>query len=202
MVTHMDWKQKNPELTFAYCRVSAADQNPERQTSLFEGLPPDHVYVEHASGGTRRRPQLEIRMRVLRRGDTLVVKSPDRLARNTRDLLDIAHELSERGVDLTFVDCPELSVESATGEFMLTIYAGFAQLERSLIRERQAEGIALAKAKGKYRRAAALTPEQIEQARDRIALGVPKAKVAREMGVGRTTLYKALTHKGVYAEDA
>jgi DNA invertase Pin-like site-specific DNA recombinase len=198
----IDWKTRNPELTFAYCRVSAADQNPERQTALFKSLPEDHVFVEHASGGTRRRPQLELLMRVLRRGDTLVVKSPDRLARNTRDLLDIAHELSERKVDLVFADCPELSVESATGEFMLTIYAGFAQLERGLIREGQLEGIAIAKAKGTYKRKAALTPEQIEQARERIALGVPKAKVAREMGVGRTTLYKALTHKGVYAEDA
>ena len=137
-------------------------------------------------------------LKVLRRGDTLVVKSPDRLARNTVDLLNIAHELRDKGVDLEFLDTPALNVDSATGEFMLTIYAGFATLERAMIRERQAEGIAIAKAKGKYEREPKLTAEQVRDARKRVEAGVPKAKVARDFGVSRTTLYSALAGDGVY----
>jgi DNA invertase Pin-like site-specific DNA recombinase len=83
---------------------------------------------------------------------------------------------------------------------MLTVMGAFAELERAMIRERQAEGIAIAKAKGTYRRTAKLAPEQLEDARERIALGVPKAQVARDLGVSRTTLYNALEGKGIYAE--
>lgn len=81
---------------------------------------------------------------------------------------------------------------------MLTILAAVAQLERSVIRERQAEGIAIAKARGVYERAPRLTSEQIKHARDRIADDVPKAVVARELGVSRQTLYTALARQGIY----
>jgi len=198
----MGWQQKAPEIVFAYVRVSSADQNPDRQLELFGSLDPDHVYVDYASGGTTDRPQLKVLRQVLRKGDTLLVKSPDRLARNTVDLLTIAHELKERGVDLEFVDTPALSVDSATGEFMLTIYAGFAQMERSMIRERQAEGIAIAKAKGKYRRTAKISSADLTKARELVAQGVSKARVARECGVSRTTLYRALAGEGIYGAKA
>ena len=79
---------------------------------------------------------------------------------------------------------------------MLTVYGAFAQMERATMRERQAEGVAIAKAAGKYRRAPRLTPEQIEEARRRVASGVPKAQVARELGVSRPTLYDALEGRG------
>lgn len=85
---------------------------------------------------------------------------------------------------------------------MLTIYAGFATLERAMIRERQAEGIALAKARGKYKREPKLTPEQVKKAREQVELGIPKAKVAREFGVSRTTPYRALSGEGIYEEVA
>ena len=197
----MSWHDKAPGLVFAYARVSSADQNPERQTELFKGLDTDHIYVDHASGASTDRPKLKVLLKVLRRGDTLVVKSPDRLARNTVDLLNIAHELRDKGVDLEFLDTPALNVDSATGEFMLTIYAGFATLERAMIRERQAEGIAIAKAKGKYEREPKLNAEQVRDARKRVEAGVPKAKVARELGVSRTTLYHALAGQGIYGSD-
>lgn len=197
----MGWRSKAPEIVFAYARVSSADQNPERQTELFKDILPDHIYVDHASGASTNRPKLREVLKVLRRGDTLVVKSPDRLARNTVDLLNIAHELSDKEVDLEFLDTPALNVDNASGEFMLTIYAGFATLERALIRERQAEGIAIAKARGKYDREPKLTPEQVAEARTRIEAGVPKAKVARDLGVSRTTIYRALAGEGVYGTD-
>ena len=194
----MGWQNKASELVFAYARVSSADQNPERQTELFQSLDSDHVYVDHTTGESTDSAKLKVLLKVLRRGDTLVVKSPDRLARNTVDLLNIAHELRDKGVDLEFLDTPALNVDSATGEFMLTIYAGFATLERAMIRERQAEGIAIAKAKGKYEREPKLTAEQVRDARKRVEAGVPKAKVARDFGVSRTTLYSALAGDGVY----
>lgn len=197
----MSWQNEEPRCVFAYVRVSAADQNPERQLSLFSSLPEGHVFVDEISGAKRHRPKLDVLLdNVLREGDTLVVKSPDRLARNTRDLLDIAERLSERGVNLEFVDTPELNISSAHGKLMLTIMAAFAEFERSMIRERQAEGIAIARAAGKYERKPRLTDEQIAEAREKVALGVPKAQVARELNVSRTTLYNAFDGRGVYAE--
>ena len=93
------------------------------------------------------------------------------------------------------------STETAHGEFMLTVLAGIAQMERRVIRERQAEGIAIAKRKGVYDRGPKLTPEQVREARQRVAGGVPKAKVARDLGVARQTLYAALKGEGRYAEQ-
>lgn len=199
----MSWQDEPRQLVFAYVRVSSADQNPERQMGLFAGLPESHVYVDRMSGAKRSRPQLDMLLNnVLREGDTLVVKSPDRLARNARDLIEIAENLSSRGISLEFVDTPEMNVNSAQGKFMLTVMGAFAELERSMIRERQAEGIAIAKAKGTYKRDSSLTQEQVAEARERVGLGVPKAQVARELGVSRTTLYNALDGKGAYASPA
>ena len=88
---------------------------PRAADGLFQALNPDHAYVDQASGASTDRPKLKVLLKVLRRGDTLVVKSPDRLARNTVDLLNIAHELRDKGVDLEFLDTPALNVDSATG---------------------------------------------------------------------------------------
>lgn len=135
-------------------------------------------------------------------GDTIRAKSIDRLARSTRDLLAIVDELLEGGVAVQFVDTPQLSVSTKEGRAMLTIFAAFAELERESIRERQLEGIAIAKADGKYRKSLKLSPDQIEHARQRIGLGVPKAAVARELGVSRQTLHTALRGEGRYSADA
>ena len=97
---------------------------------------------------------------------------------------------------------PALNTDTPQGEFMLTVLAAIAQLERKTIRERQAEGIAIAKRNGVYERAPKLTHEQIELARERIAQDVPKAKVARDLGVSRQTLYVALSGSGKYTEVA
>ncbi len=199
----MSWQDKDERFVFAYIRVSSADQNPARQLLTFQTLPDSHVFVDKVSGSKRHRPQLDILLHnTLREGDTLVVKSPSRLARNTRDLLEIAEDLTSRGIALEFVDNPELNITDARGRLILTIMAAFAEFERAMILERQAEGIAIAKAKGKYQRKPRLTGEQIDEAREKIELGVPKTQVAREFGVSRTTLYNALEGKGIYADSA
>lgn len=134
----------------------------------------------------------------VREGDTVRVKSPDRLSRSTTDLLGLIKQLQDKGVQVEFVDNPTLNTNTPQGEFMLTILGAVAQLERATIMERQAEGIAIAKARGVYRRSPSLDHEQVEQARQRIAAGVPKAAVARDLGVSRQTLYTALAGQGAY----
>lgn len=184
-----------------YVRVSAADQNEARQLEALGEV--DRLFSEKVSGkNTSDREQLKEMLAYVREGDTVRVKSPDRLARSTTDLLSLVEQLRKKGVAVEFVDNPALNTDTPQGEFMLTILAAVAQLERATIRERQAEGIAIAKRNGVYDRAPKLTPEQIAEARQRADSGVPKARVARDLGVSRQTLYAALSGTGKYAELA
>lgn len=182
-----------------YTRVSSTDQHLDRQRTALADC--DRLFEEQLSGKDRDRPKLAEALAYVREGDVFRVKSPDRLARSTVDLLAILDELTSKGVAVEFVDAPQLNTASAQGRFMLTILGAVAELERATIRERQAEGIAAAKARGVYKgRTRALTPEQIAEARERVAAGVPKAQVARSLDVSRQTLYDALAGRGVYAD--
>lgn len=181
-----------------YARVSAVDQNLARQMKSLQGC--DRVFADKLSGKNMERPELQEMLRYVREGDTLRVTSPDRLARSTRDLLAMVEELKGRGVAVEFLDNPALNTDTPQGSFMLTILGAVAELERSVIRERQMEGIALAKAAGRYDKNVKLTAEQIEDARQRVDSGVSKAAVARELGISRQTLYTALSGAGRYAE--
>ncbi len=183
-----------------YVRVSAADQNEARQLEAIGVV--DRLFAEKASGKSAGdREQLQEMIAYVRDGDVVRVKSPDRLARSTRDLLGIVEQLAAKGVAVEFVDNPALNTNTPQGEFMLTILAAVAQLERATIRERQAEGIAIAKAKCMYERGPKLIDGLLFTARELIARGVPKAAVARELGVSRQTLYTALNGDGVYARE-
>ncbi|WP_235912377.1 recombinase family protein [Ruania zhangjianzhongii] len=178
-------------------RVSTVDQNEARQIAALGEV--DRIISEKVSGSSADRPQLQEMIKYAREGDVIRAKSPDRLSRSTRDLLGLIEELRSKGVQAEFVDNPAMNTNTSQGEFTLTILAAVAQLERATIRERQAEGIAIAKAQGVYERAPKLTGEQVEQARQRIESGVPKATVARDLGVSRQTLYTALAGEGRYA---
>lgn len=187
-----------------YARVSTAQQNEARQVEALGSV--DRLYIEKVSGANRRdRPQLEKMIDFVREGDTVRVKSPDRLARSTRDLLDLIEELREEGVAVEFTDAPLLNVDPRAEKAdhmaaaMLGILSVLAEMERNVLLERQAEGIAIAKAKGKYARGPKLQPEQIREAREQVDAGVPKAKVARQLKVSRQTLYSALKGVGRYA---
>jgi DNA invertase Pin-like site-specific DNA recombinase len=178
-----------------YIRVSSTDQATERQ---LDGIDLDHVYTDKASGKDVNRPELEKMLRYgLRKGDTLYVHSLDRLARNAEDLLRIVRELTqERGVTVEFIKNRMTfsgSKADPMATLMLTMLAGFAAFERELIRERQREGIALAKQRGAYKgRKRALTDAQVAEALRRIADGQPKAMIAKELKVSRETLYQSL----------
>lgn len=185
-----------------YARVSAVDQNLARQEAALSDV--DRLFTDKSSGKSRDgRPGLDELLRYVREGDVVRVVSVDRLARSTRDLLNLLEELRGRGVAVEFLDQPSLNTADKTGEFMITVLAAVAQLERQMIRERQAEGIAAARARGVYDRGRrlAMRPDQVEEARARIAQGVPKAEVARSLGVGRMTLYRALEGLGSYGKD-
>lgn len=185
---------------YGYARVSSADQNLERQREVLKDV--DLLVEEKASGAGshHERPQLSALLRFIYSGDTLRVKSIDRLARTTVELLAIVDDLADRGVKVEFIDTPQLNVTSKEGRAMLTIFAAFAQLEREGIRERQREGIEVAKKAGKYRKQTRLTMGDIARARQLVATGVPKARIARELGVSRPTLYDALAGRGPYAK--
>lgn len=177
-----------------YGRVSSTSQNEARQVEALSEC--DRVFVDKASGKSTDRPELTAALDYVRDGDTLRTPSMDRLARNTVDLLGLVESLTERGVTVEFIK-ERLTFSGDKGDhigtLMLTILGGIAQFERALIRERQAEGIALAKQRGVYKgRAKALSTEQVAEARQRVADGVPKAKIARDLGVSRQTLYAAL----------
>jgi len=178
--------------TVGYQRVSTVDQNTERQ---LDGIDTDRCFTDHASGKDTDRPALQECLTYLREGDELVVHSMDRLARSLRDLLGIVDDLTERGVRVRFVK------ESLTftrdrsdmcSELMLAVLGAVADFERRLLLERQREGIAIAKGKGKYRgRKPKLTAQRRAELAARLADGGSATALAREFGVSVSTVYKA-----------
>jgi DNA invertase Pin-like site-specific DNA recombinase len=175
-----------------YIRVSSLDQNAERQ---LDGIHLDKVFTDKASGKDINRPQLQAALNHVRAGDTLVVHSMDRLARNVEDMLRLVREMNDRGVSVEFIK-ENMSFTAGSDDprstLMFTMLSAFAQFERSLIKERQREGIALAKAKGTvYKgRKPALNAERIAQLREQAAAGANKTKLAKEFGISRETLYQ------------
>jgi DNA invertase Pin-like site-specific DNA recombinase len=175
-----------------YVRVSSFDQNPERQ---LENVIVDKQFTDSASGKDTQRPQLEAMLAFIREGDTVVVHSMDRLARNLDDLRRMVQQLTKRGIKIEFVKehLTFTDEDSPIANLMLSVMGAFAEFERSLIRERQREGIVLAKARGAYRgRKRSLSPEKIVTLRDRAKGGERKASLAREFGISRETLYQYL----------
>ncbi|MDN5759914.1 MAG: recombinase family protein [Tomitella sp.] len=185
----------------AYVRVSSVEQNPARQHAAIG--PVDETFTDQVSGKSRgERPALATMLRHVRDGDTVRVASMDRLARSVIDLAQIVQELTERGVRVEFV-AEHLDFapggEDPFATFQLHLLGAVAELERSMIRERQREGIAQAKVKGVYRgRARKLTSDQIAEAHRLDESGVPKAKIARDLGCSRRVLYDALAARGAY----
>jgi DNA invertase Pin-like site-specific DNA recombinase len=178
-----------------YARVSSFDQNPDRQ---LEGVSLDKIFIDKASGKDTERAELNRLLAFVRQGDTVVVHSMDRLARNLDDLRRIVQSLTKRGVCIEFFkECLTFTGEdSPIANLMLSVMGAFAEFERSLLRERQREGINLAKQRGVYRgRKPLLSAEQIIQMRQRIAAGEQKTQVARDLGISRETVYQYLRLK-------
>jgi DNA invertase Pin-like site-specific DNA recombinase len=175
-----------------YIRVSTLDQHVGRQ---LEGIALDQTFTDQASGKDTKRPQLEQLLQFVRTGDTVVVHSMDRLARNLDDLRRIVKTLTHKGVRIEFVKehLTFTGEDSPMASLMLSVMGAFAEFERALIKERQREGVALAQQRGAYKgRKKSLSQAEVSLLRQRVATGMSKAKVAREFGISRQTLYQYL----------
>lgn len=136
-------------MKIGYIRVSSEEQNTVRQEVLMQELGVDEIYIDKASGKNTDRQQLNKMLSYVRRGDTVIVESISRFARNTRDLLELIEILSVK--EVTFISKKEaIDTNTPTGKFMLTVFGAVAELEREYILQRQREGIAIAKQQGKY----------------------------------------------------
>lgn len=177
-----------------YVRVSSAEQNLDRQLVTIGQV--DQLFQDKQSGKDRTRLGLASLIGYVRQGDVVRVASMDRLARSLADLQQIVDDLVAKGACVHFVKENQTyggGEADAMARLMLQVLGAFAEFERNLIRERQAEGIRLAKAAGRYKgRAPKLTAEQLNTAQEKIAAGVSKARVARDLAVDRSTLHRAL----------
>ena len=175
-----------------YILVSTLDQHTEQQ---LEGIEVDKTFLDKASGKDTKRPQLDQLMLFVRSGDTVIIHSMDRLARNLDDLRWIVQTLTGRGVRIEFVK-EHLSFtgeDSPMANLMLSVMGAFAEFERALIKERQREGIAMAKQRGAFKgRKKSLSQTEVAEIGQRIEAGTSKAQIAREFGISRQTLYKYL----------
>lgn len=177
---------------FGCIRVSSVLQNTARQ---LDGIKLDKVFEDKISGKDTNRPALKEALQYVRQGDTLVVHSMDRLARSLDDLRQIVKELTGKGVAVQFVkeNLTFTGEDSPMANLMLSIMGVVAEFERTLIKERQKEGVQLAKARGAYKgRKQEMTEQRIEELRKRAEEGEPRAQIARDMGISRDTLYRYL----------
>jgi DNA invertase Pin-like site-specific DNA recombinase len=179
-----------------YIRVSSLDQNPERQ---LEGMPLDRTFIDKVSGKDTNRPQLQELLDFVRDGDLVVVHSMDRLARNLDDLRSLVQRLTAKGVAVEFLHehLTFTGEDTPMANLLLSVMGAFAEFERAIIRERQLEGIALAKQRDAYKgRKKVLTAAELERIRAQLAEPVHNvSRIARERGISRSTLHLYLSGK-------
>lgn len=181
-----------PGKKIGYVRVSTFEQNPDRQ---LEGIKLNKKFIDKASGKNVARPELESMLEYAREGDTVIVHSMDRLARNLDDLRRLVTQLTEQQVRIEFVKegLTFSGEDSPLSKLLLSVMGAFAEFERSLIKERQMEGIALAKNRGVYKgRKAILSLEDVAAIKVRVKQGDKKSYIARDFNISRETLYQYL----------
>ena len=196
-----------------YARVSTDDQDLTNQRAELHAAGCTRIFAEKITGTHAKRPELGRMLDHLRAGDVVTVTRLDRLARSTRDLLDIAEQLQAKGAGLRSLAEPWADTTTPAGRMVLTVFAGIAEFERSLIIDRTRNGREAAKARGvQFGRRPTLTPGQVEHARELLAAGRTAAETAELLGVHRATLYRALRgletsqaearRHGAFVEDA
>lgn len=186
-----------PGKRIGYIRVSSIDQNPERQ---LQGLDLDKKFIEHASAATTKRPQLQAMLEYCREDDVIYVHSMDRLARNLYDLRKLVNDLVSRKIKVVFMkeNLTFDGSENAMSVLLLSMMGAFAEFELAFIRERQAEGIAIAKKQGKFiGRKPKFTPEIAEKLKEGINSRMTRSELARQCGIGRTSLYTYAKRIGI-----
>ena len=195
-------------MKIGYVRVSTKEQNTARQDVLMEQLGVEKVFIDKCSGKDAKRPELQAMLEFMREGDMVVVESFSRLARNTRDLLEITDKMSNRGVEF-MSQKEQIDTKTPAGKAMLTILGAISQLERDYLRERQQEGIDLKKAAGGYRgrEPIKINWKQFETEYKLWKQGHISARLAMEhMGLKPNTFYRRVKEyeeiHGRYKEDA
>lgn len=185
-----------------YARVSSSSQDLDIQKAKLKAAGCEIIRSETVSGASRDdRSELATVMEFLRDGDELVVHRLDRLGRSTRDVLNLVYELDAKGASLRVLK-PEVTTAGDMGRMVITVLGMVADMELKFIRDRQRAGIEAAKGKGVYKgRQKTVDDAEIQR---RVKLGVPKAQVARDLGVSRMTVYRALSNSGspIRGEDA
>lgn len=181
-----------------YVRISTKEQNTARQDLLMRELEVERVFTDKVSGKNQERPELQKMMDFVREGDSLTVESISRFARNTRDLLDLTATLEEKKVQ--FVSKKEnIDTNTPAGKFMLAVFGALAELERESILERQAEGIAIAKAEGRMKGRPRKAVDRFESAYLDVREGrTSAAEAARQLNISRSTWYRK---RREYEED-
>ena len=180
-------------MKIGYARCSTADQNLDWQLDALkkEGCDEQHIFQEKASGVKRDRPELELMLRTLRPGDTLVVCELTRLSRSTKDLFELVDKISAAGADIKSLKESWLDTTTPHGKLLFTIFAGVSQFERDLIRERTKEGLAAARARGRKGGRPKSDQKAIQQA---LALydakTIPIQDIIATTGISKATLYK------------
>ena len=185
-------EREGTEMRIGYRRVSTLDQHTTRQ---LEGVQLDKQFEDYASGKDTNRPQLIELLEFARSGDLVIVHSMDRLARNLMDLRRIVDQLNQKGVEVEFQkeNVRFNGKDSPMSILLLNLLGSFAEFERSLIRERQREGIQLAKLAGKYHgRKPVLNQQDVEVILGKKLAGIPITRIAAELGVSRQSVYAYL----------
>lgn len=177
-------------MKIGYIRVSTQEQNTIRQEVLMKSLGVDEIYIDRMSGKNANRPELQKMMEYVRKGDTVIVESISRFARNTRDLLELVEKLTAKGVE--FVSKKEaIDTTTPTGKFMLTVFGAVAELEREYILQRQREGIAIAKEQGKYKGRKPIEAPELEQTIAKWKSGaITAAEAMRTLHMTKKTFYR------------
>lgn len=177
----------------AYIRVSSIQQNLAAQRTAVREAGAEKVFEEKKSGADADRLKLKDCLEYVREGDTLVVTKADRIARSSRHLFNLLHELTAKGVSVRFLDQPQLNTDDKYGKFMLTVLAGVAELERELIRERQAAGIADAKRRGvRFGRRPKINEKVAKVVKKLRHEGLSVPEIGNQLGLKRSSIYNAL----------
>ena len=177
-----------------YIRVSTTDQNLDRQKDYVDTIPCDHVYADECSGKDINRPELKRMLDFLREGDVLYIESISRLSRSTKDFLKIMEDLQAKGVEVNSKK-EQIDTASPTGKFMLTVFSAMYEMERENIRDRQKEGIASAKLRGKHLgRPKMEYPDNWDELMELKKSGaISTAEAQRRSGMARSSFYKLLS---------
>ncbi|KKI47721.1 MULTISPECIES: recombinase family protein [Hafniaceae] len=170
-----------------YARVSTTGQSLDTQITTLAGC--EKIFKEKISGAKDDRPELLAMLEFVREGDTVQVTKLDRLARNTRHLLEVSEFLQSKGVALNILNIG-INTATPTGKLMLTMIGAIATFEREMMLERQAEGIALAKLKGKYKGRKATARSKSQEVIEMLDKGLSKPEISRQLGIGITSIYR------------